>query len=97
MVIWFIDPTTVSVWLVLIHLFLCVPLSTLVAYRFLTGYWKIQVLLMTICYKIGSIGVQVIPSVVCLLGLGLGYKSHVIRMLWQYPDIYCQGVMGTGP
>ena len=23
---------------------------------------------------------------VCLLGLGLGYESRVVRMSWQYPD-----------
>ena len=22
----------------------------------------------------------------CLLGLGLGYRPRVVRMLWQYPD-----------
>ena len=27
-----------------------------------------------------------IPSAMCLLGLGLGYRPRVVRMSWQYPD-----------
>ena len=39
------------VTLVLIHLFLCVPLSMSIDYRFSTVYWKIRVLSMPSCYE----------------------------------------------